>query len=61
MFNSASNQLVNILKEKMDISIYFQRNVPEEDILRIRDELIGNEKIAKIEYISQEGALEAFE
>ena len=61
IFNSASNKLIDVLKEKMDISIYFQRDVPEEDILRIRDELIGNEKIAKIEYVSQEGALEAFE
>ena len=61
IFNSASNELINVLKEKMDISIYFQRNVPEEDILRIRDDLIGNEKIAKIEYISQEEALKIFE
>jgi len=61
IFNNTSNNLINILKEKMDISIYFQRDVPEEDILRIRDELIGNEKIAKIEYISQEEALKSFE
>ena len=60
IFNNTSNNLINILKEKMDISIYFQRDVPEEDILRIRDELIGNEKIAKIEYISQEEALKSF-
>lgn len=61
IFNNASNNLINILKEKMDISIYFKRDVPEEDILRIRDDLIGNEKIAKIEYISQTEALKIFE
>ena len=61
IFNNASNALIDILKEKMDISIYFKRDVPEEDILRIRDDLIGNEKIAKIEYISQEEALKIFE
>ncbi|MBA7493670.1 Cell division protein FtsX [subsurface metagenome] len=61
IFNNASNSLINILKEKMDISIYFKRDVPEEDILRIRDDLIGNEKIAKIEYISQDEALKIFE
>lgn len=60
IFNNASNELINILKEKMDISIYFKRDVPEEDILKIRDDLIGNEKIAKIEYVSQEEALEIF-
>lgn len=61
IFNNVSNELVGILEEKMDISIYFKREVPEEDILKIRDELIGNEKIAKIEYISQEEALLMFE
>jgi cell division transport system permease protein len=61
IFNNVSNELVGILEEKMDISIYFKREVPEEDILKIRDELIGNEKIAKIEYISQEEALAIFE
>ena len=61
IFNNASNSLINILKEKMDISIYFKRDVPEEDILRIRDDLIGNEKISKIEYVSQEEALKIFE
>ncbi|MCK4805932.1 MAG: permease-like cell division protein FtsX [Candidatus Pacebacteria bacterium] len=61
IFNNTSNNLINILKEKMDISIYFKRNVPEEDILRIRDDLIGSEKIAKIEYISQDEALKIFE
>jgi len=61
IFNNVSNELVGILEEKMDISIYFKREVPEEDILKIRDELIGNEKIAKIEYISQEEALVMFE
>jgi cell division transport system permease protein len=61
IFNNVSNELVSILEEKMDISIYFKREVPEEDILKIRDELIGNEKIAKIEYVSQEEALAIFE
>ena len=61
IFNNASNNLINILKEKMDISIYFKRDVPEEDILRIRDDLIGNEKIARIEYVSQDEALKIFE
>ena len=51
IFNNISNNLINALEEKMDISIYFNRDVPEEDILKIRDELIGNEKIAKIEYL----------
>ena len=61
IFNDITTNLVKLLEEKMDISIYFNRDVPEEDILKIRDELIGNDKIAKIEYITREEALKRFE
>lgn len=61
IFHHVSDNLVGLLKDKMDISIYFQRDVPEEDILRIRDELIGSDKIANIEYVSQDEALANFE
>lgn len=61
IFNHLANSLVNTLKEKMDISLYFKTDVPEEDILKIRDELLANELIAKINYVSKEEALETFE
>jgi len=61
IFNYAANTLVNTLKEKMDITIYFKIDVPEEDILKIRDELLSNEAIAKINYVSKEDALKVFE
>ncbi len=61
IFNYAANTLVNTLKEKMDITIYFKTDVPEEDILKIRDELLSNEAIAKINYVSKEDALKVFE
>ena len=61
IFNYAANSLVTTLKQKMDISIYFKTDVPEEDILKIRDELLSNELIAKIDYVSKEEALTIFE
>jgi cell division transport system permease protein len=61
IFNHAVNILINTLKEKMDISIYFKTDVPEEDILKIRDELLSDEAIAKINYVSRAEALKAFE
>jgi len=48
LFNYAANTLIRTLQDKMDISIYFKAEIPEEDILKIRDELLGNELIAKI-------------
>ena len=60
IFNHAASSLIKMLKDKMDISIYFKTDVPEEDIFRIRDELIGREEIAKIDYVSREDALKRF-
>jgi len=61
IFNYAANYLINYLKEKVDISLYFKTDVPEEDILKIRDELLGREEILSIDYISKEEALKKFE
>ena len=61
IFNHVASTLINTLKEKMDISIYFKTDVPEEDILKIRDELLSNDSIAKIIYVSKDEALKAFE
>lgn len=60
IFNYASNYLINYLKEKVDISLYFKADVPEEDILKIRDELLGKEEIASIQYVSKDEALKKF-
>ncbi|MDQ5882896.1 MAG: Cell division protein FtsX [Patescibacteria group bacterium] len=60
LFNYAANTLIRTLQDKMDISIYFKAEIPEEDILKIRDELLGNELIAKIDYVSKDEALAAF-
>ncbi len=61
IFNHVANSLIQMLKDKMDISIYFKTDIPEEDIFRIRDELIGHEEIAKINYVSREEALKRFQ
>lgn len=60
IFNNTSGVLINMIKNKMDISIYFKTDIPEEDIFRIRDNLIGREDIAKIDYVSQQEALKRF-
>jgi len=61
IFFNTANKMITILKDKADISLYFKRDIPSEDILRIRDELIGRPEIAKIEYVSQEAALKNFQ
>jgi len=61
LFNYISNSFINVLKSKMDLSIYFQNNIPEEDILKIKDELLKNDLIDSITYTSKEEALKNFE
>jgi len=60
IFNHTTNNLISSLKEKMDISIYFKTDVPEEDILKIRDQLLSHEAIQSIGYVSKDEALKAF-
>jgi len=61
LFNYISNSFINVLKSKMDLSIYFQNNIPEEDVLKIKDELLKNDLIDSITYTSKEEALKNFE
>lgn len=61
LFNYTSSSLINILKSKMDISIYFKSDIPEEDIMKIKDELLKNELIDSISYTSKEEALQNFQ
>jgi cell division transport system permease protein len=46
-------------KEKADISVYFKENIPEEEILKIKDEISKNAEF-KVDFISKEEALEEF-
>jgi cell division transport system permease protein len=60
LFNYLSTNLINVLKAKMDLSIYFKNDIPEEDILKIKDELLKNDLIASISYTSKDEALKIF-
>lgn len=60
IFRGISLKLVNLLKDKMDLSLYLEKDLPEEDILKIRDELLKLNEVEKIEYVSQEEALKTF-
>jgi cell division transport system permease protein len=48
------------LEEKVDITVYFQLDAPEEDILTVRDSLAGLGEVKEVEYISREEALVQF-
>ena len=60
MFNSVSNNLLASLQDKIDISVYFKTNAPEDDILRLERSMKALAEVKSVEYISREKALEIF-
>lgn len=52
--------LIEKIKERADISIYFKEEVEEEKILEIEKKLSQNPQVKKVEYISKEKAFEIF-
>jgi len=61
LINVLTNSLVQILRDKIDISVYFNLETTEEQILETRKSLIDLEEVESVEYVSQEEALEKFE
>jgi len=52
--------LVDNLKSRMDISVYFKIDTDEEEILEIKDNLASMEQVTGIEYTSRSDALTRF-
>ena len=60
LFQKGSQFLVDALREKVDMRIYFDEELSVEKILEIKDELSRLPEIKNIEYVSKEDALQKF-
>jgi len=60
LFRQISQFLIAELEAKVDISVYFREDSPEEEILKAEDELSKMSEVKEVEYISQEMAHEKF-
>jgi len=60
LFSVITKTAIEILKEKIDISVYFKPATPESEILQIKKIIEGFEEVAGVEYISRERALAIF-
>ncbi len=58
--NVVLTSVLSVLSEKVDISVYFSLGAKEQDIIALKSNLEGMGEIAKINYVSQENALEIF-
>ena len=56
-----SEFLINYLQDKADISVYFEQNTSEQEIIKVEEALYQfSNEIESVEYISQEKALQIF-
>jgi cell division transport system permease protein len=60
IFRKTSQFLISSLKEKADVSVYFKEDTPEEEILKIKEEISKNPEF-KVDFVSKEEALKEFE
>lgn len=49
------------IQDKIDISVYFKVNTPEDEVLRVKRALEEFEEVSEVEYISRDKALEIFQ
>ena len=60
LVNVLINSLVTDLEDKIDVSVYFKLDTAENDILKLRSDLVGLAEVKSVEYISTDEALANF-
>jgi len=60
LFSFITEQAVTSLQDKIDISVYFKSNAPEDQILAIKRSLESLSEVKSADYISRDKALEIF-
>ncbi len=60
LFNVVGKQAISSIQEKIDISVYFKSNVPEDTILGIKRTLENVSEVKEVAYVSSEEALKNF-
>lgn len=60
LINVLITSLTDGLEDKIDISVYFDPETSEEDILAVRNDLIQMDEVKSIEYVSTDEALKRF-
>src|SRR3989344_4041856 len=58
--NATTTSIVNFLKDKIDVSVYFQLNTPEDEILAVQESLTQLPEVRAVNYISADQALQIF-
>lgn len=60
IFNITASKSINLIQDKIDVSVYFKEDVPEEKITQSQFQLLSLASTKNIRYVSSEQALENF-
>ena len=60
MFNVVTTRVIASVENKIDISVYFKTNSPEDQILSLKQSLENLSEVKAVDYISRDQALEIF-
>jgi cell division transport system permease protein len=60
ILKDASQFLISSIEEKVDISVYFKLDAPEEEILKVKEDVARIPEVKEVKYISQQEALTSF-
>ncbi len=60
IFNLLTSGAIDIIKDRVDVSVYFNRNVSLEKIQEVQDRIQKSIYITEVKYVSPEQALEDF-
>jgi len=61
LFGVVTDKAAASVQDKIDISVYFKTNTPEDQILDIKQSLEGLSEVKSVEYISRDRALQIFQ
>jgi cell division transport system permease protein len=59
-FNEVTDRAVGSIQDKIDVSVYFKTNTPEDEVLNVKQSLESLAEVKEVEYVSQDKALEIF-
>lgn len=61
LFNVVAKNAITILRDKIDVSVYFKQEVLEDDITNVQKSLESLPEVKAVKYISRSEALSAFQ
>ena len=61
LLNVVLTSVLDVLAEKVDVSVYFNLDAKEPDISALKSKLEGLKEVANVEYVSTDQALEIYD